>query len=274
MIMNNDQQLHFNIVYSCTDVQMRGREQFVPEHTLSWLITGEIEFHTNYGTLRAPAGSIGFVKRNELVKALKIPSPQGHPCQSISIQLEQPTLQRYSSEHNRKARTPYQGAAILQVSDKFIRGYFDSLLPYFDSQQQMTKALFRLKTDEAIELLLQYDPTLEDLLFDFSEPHKIDLEAYMNQHFKFNVSLKQFAKLTGRSLATFKRDFQKIFGTAPQRWLLTKRLQEAHFLIAERRQKPSDAYVEAGFENLSHFSFSFKQFFGYNPSSISHRYAK
>jgi AraC-like DNA-binding protein len=48
---------------------------------------------------------------------------------------------------------------------------------------------------------------------------------------------------------------------------MTRRLKEAHFLIAERNQKPSDAYIEVGFENLSHFSF--KQMFGYNPSSLA-----
>src|ERR1035438_2468550 len=152
MTMNSEQQVHFNLLYSCTEIQQRGREQFVPDHTLSWLITGEIEFYANYGTIRAQAGSIGFVKRNELLKALKIPSPQGQPCQSISLQLDQATLQRYGAEHNRSARAPYRGAAMQQVSDKFIKGYFDSLLPYVENPSQLTKELARLKTDEAIEL--------------------------------------------------------------------------------------------------------------------------
>jgi AraC family transcriptional regulator, exoenzyme S synthesis regulatory protein ExsA len=72
----------------------------------------------------------------------------------------------------------------------------------------------------------------------------------------------------GKSLATFKRDFQKIFLKPPQKWLMAKRLLEAHFLIAPRNQKPSDEYIEVGFENLSHFSSSFKQMVGYNPSSL------
>ncbi|SEJ83902.1 hypothetical protein SAMN05216327_12340 [Dyadobacter sp. SG02] len=69
-----------------------------------------------------------------------------------------------------------------------------------------------IKTREAVELLLQYDPALKELLFDFSEPHKIDLEAYMNEHFTFNVPTTQFARSTGRSLTSFKRDLEKIFG--------------------------------------------------------------
>jgi AraC-like DNA-binding protein len=272
--MQNEQQLRHNLLYSCNEDQKRGKEQLVQEHSLSYLISGKIEFYTNSGTVLAKPGSIGFVKRNELVKSLKIPGPDGLPCRSISIFLDQESLRRYSSENDIKPNGAYRGPSILQLSDDFIKGYFDSLNPYFDHPAQLTKSLAILKTNEAIELLLRYDPKLKNVLFDFSEPHKIDLEAYMNQNYKYNVSLKQFAKLTGRSLATFKRDFQKIFRIPPQKWLLNKRLQEAHFLIAERKQKPSDAYIEAGFENLSHFSSSFKRLFGYNPSSLGNQYAK
>lgn len=129
-------------------------------------------------------------------------------------------------------------------------------------------ALLRIKQKEALMLLLEYDPTLKDVLFDFSEPYKIDLEAFMNRNFRFNVHLDRFACLTGRSLATFKRDFQKIFGTAPRRWLQQKRLQEAHYLITQKGKAASDIYLDLGFENLSHFSFAFKKQYGSTPSTL------
>lgn len=266
--MQNLHQRRHNLLYSCNEAQQRSKEQLVEEHALSYLVSGEMEFYTNFGVIKGKAGSIGFAKRNELVKAMKIPETDGRPCKSISIWFDQETLREYAAENNIKSNGLYKGAPILQIPDEFIKAYFDSLLPYFDHPSQLTKSMARLKTYEAIELLIRYDSKLKDVLFDFREPFKIDLEAYMNKNYKYNISLKQFAKLTGRSLATFKRDFQKIYSTPPQKWLLNKRLQEAHFLIAERKQKPSDAYIEAGFENLSHFSSSFKQLFGYNPSSL------
>jgi NAD(P)-dependent dehydrogenase (short-subunit alcohol dehydrogenase family) len=36
-------------------------------------------------------------------------------------------------------------------------------------------------------------------------------------HFSYNIPLTQFAKLTGRSLSTFKQDFVKIFNTTPEK---------------------------------------------------------
>jgi AraC-like DNA-binding protein len=80
--------------------------------------------------------------------------------------------------------------------------------------------------------------------------------------------LNRFAYLTGRSLATFKRDFEKIFHTSPSKWLLQRRLKEAYYLIKEKGKKPVDVYVDVGFEDLSHFSFAFKNEFGQAPSKI------
>lgn len=35
-------------------------------------------------------------------------------------------------------------------------------------------------------------------------------------------------------------------------------------------QKPVGVYLDAGFENLAHFSFAFKKQFGYNVSQVNH----
>jgi AraC-like DNA-binding protein len=119
---------------------------------------------------------------------------------------------------------------------------------------------------EGVKLLLHAMPGLSTFLFDFSAPYKIDLEKFMLSNFHFNVPVEKFAQLTGRSLASFKRDFQKIFGMAPRQWLQEKRLVEARHLIEKRNGKPSAIYLDLGFESLSHFSHSFKKRFGKAPS--------
>ena len=90
----------------------------------------------------------------------------------------------------------------------------------------------------------------------------------MQQHYKFNVGLERFAFLTGRSLSAFKRDFKKIFNETPNRWLTKRRLQEARFLVEEKKLRPKDIYLDLGFEDLSHFSFAFKKAFGVAASRL------
>ncbi|GEN67461.1 helix-turn-helix domain-containing protein [Chryseobacterium rhizosphaerae] len=62
---------------------------------------------------------------------------------------------------------------------------------------------------------------------------------------------------------------KKIFNETPNRWLIKRRLQEALFLIKEKKQRPTDIYIDLGFEDLSHFSFAFKKEFGISASSLS-----
>jgi len=82
----------------------------------------------------------------------------------------------------------------------------------------------------------------------------------------YNLPVEKFAQLTGRSLAGFKRDFQKIFDMSPRHWLQQKRLSEAMHLIEKKRKKPSAIYLDLGFESLAHFSASFKKKYGKAPT--------
>jgi AraC-like DNA-binding protein len=262
-------QFQHNILYSCEATTRRGHEQLVTEHTFGYIMAGETHFFSAGHTEIVKQGTIGLIRKNHLAKTVKVPAADGTPFKSISIFLDQESLKRYSTAHYIRIATPYAGVPLIRMpDDPFIKSYFLSLEPYFQQPGHMTEAMAALKTSEAIELLLRIDPQLKNFLFDFSEPFKIDLEAFMNLNFMFNIPLRQFARLTGRSLATYKRDFQKVFGTSPEKWLLRKRLEQAHFLIAQKNQKPVDVYHEVGFENISHFSTSFKNLYGYAPSSL------
>jgi AraC-like DNA-binding protein len=172
-------------------------------------------------------------------------------------------------EVGHKAEKHINGNAVIDLKpDPLYKNYFDSLPPYIQLNEEEDAGLVALKLREAILLLLKVNPELKDILFDFSEPGKIDLEAFMNKNFHFNVDLNRFAYLTGRSLATFKRDFEKLFHLSPSRWLQQRRLAEAYYLIKKKGKTASDIYLDLGFEDLSHFSFAFKKQFGAAPTKI------
>lgn len=253
-------------LYSCSGTQT-GHDPFVYEHSLGLITSGSMEVYTEDGLVSYPAGTMSLVKRHQLLKVIKQPDGQ-KPFASINIFLDQETLKKYSLEHNIHANGIYVGEPnVLLENDEFLKGYFNSLMSYFAQPEKLSPTLAHLKTNEAIELLLR-KPALKNFLFDFSEPHKIDLEAYMNRHFSYNIPLEKFAKLTGRSLSTFKRDFAKIYNTTPEKWLQKRRLEQAYFLITQQKKRPTEVYLEVGFENLSHFSTAFKREFGVNASEV------
>ncbi len=250
------------LVYSCVFEKHRGNEEFIPEHFLGYQLSGETHaFHADGNTI-IPENSIVLVRKNQLIRTIKYPSKSGK-YQFLSITLDKETLRQYALENKIVVDKKYMGKPKLFFEpDDFLYNYFISLAPYINREKEATPSLSNLKIREAIELLLQCNPDFKQILFDFSEPYKMDLEEFMNQNYMFNVSIASFAKLTGRSLSGFKRDFTKTFETTPKQWLLAKRLDEAYYLIKYKKQKPTDFYLDLGFENLSHFYYTYKQKFG------------
>lgn len=111
-------------------------------------------------------------------------------------------------------------------------------------------------------------------LFDFVEPWKIDILDYLNENYMCDLSMKEIASYTGRSLATFKRDFAKVSDLTPQKWIIRRRLEAAHDLIRSGKKKVTEACFDVGFKNLSHFSKVYKEIYGVAPSWQGELYGK
>lgn len=89
--------------------------------------------------------------------------------------------------------------------------------------------------------------------------HGIDLQTVMSENFLYNLKVEEFAKLCGRSLSAFKRDFKNIFNTTPSRWIKAKRLEHAKKLLIETDLNINQISYDCGFINSSHFIKSFKE---------------
>jgi AraC family transcriptional regulator, exoenzyme S synthesis regulatory protein ExsA len=257
-----------NIFFSCTEKEHRSIENNIAEHVLVHIYSGRLSITDANGTYILHEGETGLFYKNMLGRFIKYPSATA-PFKSIAIAFSHSFLQSFYAQikPNIKAKPIWEVQKI--EKHPLLTSLFDSILPYYEIQgDALPIPLTNVKLQEAIIILRTVDIRTDSLLANFTEKGKPDLVDFMQKNFMFNIPLERFAYLTGRSLATFKRDFQKAFNTSPQKWLLEKRLKEAHYQITEKNKKPSNVYLEVGFENLSHFSRAFKQYFGYTPSSL------
>ena len=149
--------------------------------------------------------------------------------------------------------------------------FFYSMMPYFETGREPDRALLQLKFQELI-LSIADNPENTELLSYFSallqEPQNVSLQRIMEENFCFNMKLEDYAKLSCRSVASFKRDFVKIYSTTPGKWLLQKRLDHALHLLTNLGKTVADASFESGFESPSHFSRCFRERFGVSPVEI------
>nr|WP_281502520.1 AraC family transcriptional regulator [Arenibacter sp. F20364] len=81
----------------------------------------------------------------------------------------------------------------------------------------------------------------------------------MIENFQYDLKIADFAKLCGKSLSSFKREFKECFNTTPSRWLINKRLEHSKMLLVGTNLTVSEIGYECGFKNNSHFIQAFKK---------------
>ena len=159
-------------------------------------------------------------------------------------------------------------------SNPNVQAFYQSMIPYFAGNNIPDKSLLELKFRELI-LTIADNPKNSELLSYFctllQEPQALSLQKVMDDNYCFNLKMEEFAQLSNRSLSAFKRDFQKQFHTTPGKWLLEKRLHHSMHLLTNAGKTVSEASFESGFENPSHFSRAFRQYFGISPASVKHQ---
>lgn len=264
-------------VFNCSNVLIasyfsddRGCAHENKEHTLIYLCSGELEIEERGKKTILHEGDCAFMRRDNrmwLQKHVK----EGQPYRSVVLKFTRPFLREFY-QTLRKQDIPMESKrskvslCLLSGNRPDIRSLFESVIPYFDSGIRPSDDVLKLKMVEGVYVLLNTDKNLYASLFDFVEPWKIDILDYLNENYKYDLSMEEIASYTGRSLATFKRDFAKVSELTPQKWIVKKRLEAAHDLILSGRRKVTDVCFDVGFKNLSHFSKIYKEAYGVAPS--------
>ncbi|TJZ61414.1 AraC family transcriptional regulator [Sphingobacterium olei] len=236
------------------------------QHMLVWFISGETKIVQADATYFFKKGDIFLIPRNQLATIINYPK-DGQPHKTVVMHLSVERLRDFYKNLNVKSKGLKTPKIYCFNNHPLLESCLASLIPYFELTD-LPEDIASLKITEAISILRTMDKEIDQVLANFEEPGKIDLADYMEKNFIFNLPLERFSYLTGRSLTTFKRDFNKAFDTTPQRWLTQKRLALAHYQFVEKKKKPIDVCYETGFENLSHFSAAFKKQYGLAPTEL------
>lgn len=240
------------------------------EHTLIYLCSGILEIEERGRKTILHPGECAFMRRdNRMWLQKKI--EEGKPYRSVVLKFSRNFLREFYQTLNRHqipfdSKRDKTSLRVLPANRPDIRSLFESVIPYFDAGERPSEEILKLKMIEGVYVLLNTDPNLYASLFDFVDPWKIDILDYLNENYMLDLSMEEIARYTGRSLATFKRDFAKISELTPQKWIIRKRLEMAHELIKSGRKKVTEACFDVGFKNLSHFSKIYKAVYGTAPS--------
>ena len=162
------------------------------------------------------------------------------------------------------------GAQVSPMSERLV-AYCWSLSPYFNDPSQVNPGLLRLKVMELLYNVMDCSKNIFRQMLQLRQPVKVDVHRVVEDNYTSPISLEELAYLSGRSLSSFKRDFQSIYGEPPAKWIREKRLSRAQQMLQSTQLSVADVAYSLGFENPTHFSRIFKQQFGYSPSTQMQR---
>ena len=241
----------------------------IKNHTLAYVSSGEIEINYHGDQTYLHKGDCFFIRRDHRISTIKRPY-NGEQFRGIFLTFSRNFLRTFYNQIDKKDlpqdnKASTQENIILFEPRADMMSVFESLTPYYDQNILPDSKIIDLKQTEALYALLNADKKFYSILFDFTEPWKIDIMDFMEKNYMYNLSLEEIATFTGRSLATFKRDFAKINRLSPQKWLIKRRLEAAYDMLKIEGRKVSEVYEEVGFKNLAHFYYAFKQQYGYSP---------
>ena len=243
----------------------------VTNHTLIYVSQGECVIDDRGSKATIHAGECAFIRRNNGVTMDKRCLSDDEPFLSIALSFPRKYLMRVwrTMDKKRLPTDAHRGRPnmVMIPGRPDIRSLFESIKPFFDAEGAPDEQWIDMKLTEGLQAVLRTDANLYASLFDFAEPWKIDILDYLNENYMYELSMKEIATYTGRSLATFKRDFKKVSDLTPQKWIIRRRLERARELLQDSGRTVSDAMTDVGFSNLSYFSRIYKKAYGCPPTS-------
>src|SRR4029453_5485130 len=95
--------------------------------------------------------------------------------------------------------------------------------------------------------------------------HLLRAKDLMDARYREQLDVTALARAAHLSRAHFSREFGRVFGEAPHRYLLTRRLERAAALPRNPHRPGSDICFSVGLRSMGSFTTSFGRTFGLSP---------
>lgn len=255
-----------------SDVYPSKNDVFFEENAVIYVLEGDKLFSSSNSEVRVQKGDVLFVKRGYYLMSESI----NEAYKSLVFFIDEKILKEFVSQNlelfeNTTSIDPNSSWLLTLKSNEAFGKYIESILPYFKSKTKYLNQFLKLKVQELLLHLLEFDPNnqLKNLLFSIYTGQKADLEFILNTFYLKPLNLDELAKLSGRSLSAFKREFHELFSQSPGQWIKDKKLEHAAFLIKNKMGNVEEVAETIGYESVSHFIKSYKEKYGHTPNKVA-----
>lgn len=236
-VENNPNFRQFNVdellftAYDCP-IEVSPLDYFVEKNYFCYIIKGGLRWKTLKDEYSFHIGDAVFLKKgaHRVYKVLN-----GEFCALLIFMPDQFIESVIKNDVRYNGASPQKTAtdSVIPLEDQTLLDYFNTILNYFSQSSAPSKSLLNIKFKELIVNIVtgHRNPNLKAYFNEVSHSHKTSIKTIMDHIFAFNLKVEDYAKLSGRSLNTFKRDFANTYQTSPGKWLKNKRLAYAKYLL-------------------------------------------
>lgn len=238
-------------------------------HMFSFLQVGKKQVHFADASVAVNKNQSLLLKKGNWLWTELLDTDANYYCKLLFF--SEAKLSEFLNKHANKLQSTNDEAYFVIENDGYISSYLNSLTTITDAPAVFKDSLLSVKFEELLLYLInKYGTPFEHYLQSLISKEVSPFKKVIERNVYSNLKLEEIAFLCHMSLSTFKRNFFKEYKTSPGKWLQDKRLQKAKETLEEGQLKPSDIYLDFGYNNLSNFSIAFKNKFGFNPSELSY----
>jgi AraC-like DNA-binding protein len=257
-----------SVIESCTHCMPTSGTLFLEDHLLLFVLEGTNTLTYGKQTYTVGKNEMILLKKATAVKYEKRGNPdKDNIHDSLMFCLCDTLVKEFLTTADIKIPRMQEEITtpVNPMSDRLV-AFAHSLKPYFNDPLAVKPGLLRLKIMELLYDVAECSRNMFQQILQIRQPVRTDIRQVVEQHYATPVTLPELAYLTGRSLSSFKRDFKQIYNIAPAQWIRERRLEKAKEMLLNTVLPVSDIGYTMGFENISHFSRIFKEYYGQSPS--------
>jgi len=249
--------------------RLLSQEKIATSHCFMYVLGGEVQVQTNQGNLiTTQSGEMLFMPRDTYLISDFV--TENNSAELYLIFIGHEIVDRFlSSEggNNKKVSSTTPTICKLHASTS-INYYFNALRDVYSGIENSVEIL-NIKLLEFLHLINidNRNGIVETLYVSEQQKKKRNIASLMLENYNKNLTVSDFANLSGRSLSTFNRDFKRQYGESPKQWLITKKMTKANSLLANGLNVTNCA-LEVGYSNVSHFIRAYKAIYGKTPKEI------
>ena len=251
-----------------TDTQ---NERYLAANAFTLVLNGSLQIENDLGTVTiVPKNHFVFLPKGLYFITDLI--PKNKSFDAIVFFFDEQLTDEFLTQFENPDIPKESGHLTIPYSEH-LRLFVDTLLAIYrgNQQHQFTKP----KLMELLHLiaLTEQGTSFISQLYAVKNRERKNIKLFMQENFAKPLDIEDYAYLTGRSIATFRRDFKSRYGISPKKWLIEKRLEQASQLLQKNSDSIAEVALQSGYENIPHFIKAFHKKFGMSPKQyqIQHR---